>query len=350
MKKKKRKLNYFFLLHLVALSFLIIILSAIIAIYLNGRSSLDSKRTSVIMFFLWITVTTIAANLILYHKMRRVFHAVERLSEATDEVAKGNFNLKVEPEVRLHIEEIEDMYDSFNQMVHELGTIETLRNDFVSNVSHEMKTPISAIDGYATLLQDETLSPEERKQHVESILYNCRRLTALTGNILMLSRLDNGTMIPKKEPFRLDEQIRKVVLSMEEAWTEKELELDIEMDPVTYTGDEDLLYHIWTNLIGNAVKFSNRGGLLQIRMEENPSNTGVVCVTIRDTGIGISSEQMAHMYDKFYQGDTSHSKEGNGLGLALVRQITNLLHISISANSKRGQGTTFILELPIEEH
>ncbi len=348
MKKKKRKLNYFFLLHLLAISFLTIILSAIIAIYLNGRSSLDSKRTSVIMFFLWITICTIVANLVLYHKMRRVFKSVEKLSDASDEVAKGDFDVKVDSDEHLHIEEIEDMYDSFNKMVHELGAIETLRNDFVSNVSHEMKTPIAAIDGYATLLQDETISPEERRQHVESILYNCRRLTALTGNILMLSRLDNGTMIPKKEPFRLDEQIRKVVLSMEDAWTARELELDIEMDPVTYVGDEDLLYHIWTNLIGNAIKFSNKGGLLEIRLEENPADTGVICVTIRDTGIGLSSEQMAHMYDKFYQGDKSHSKEGNGLGLALVRQITSLLQISISARSRRGQGTAFILELPIE--
>ena len=164
----------------------------------------------------------------------------------------------------------------------------------------------------------------------------------------MLSRLDNGALIPKKEAFRLDEQIRRVVLSMEEAWVDKSLELDLEMDPVTYRGDEDLLYHIWTNLISNAIKFSNPGGLLQIRMEENPSDTGVICVTIRDTGIGMSSEEQEHMYDKFYQGDKSHSKEGNGLGLALVHQITELLGVSVSVKSKKGQGTTFILELPIE--
>ena len=348
MRKKKRKLNYFFLLHLIAITFLIIILSAIIAIYLNSREQMkDSKHISVIMFFLWITVCTILANLILYHKMRKVFRSVEALSEAADEVAKGDFSISVEQKEHLHIAEIEDMYDSFNQMVRDLGTIETLRKDFVSNVSHEIKTPIAAIDGYAMLMQDQSLTDEERRDHLESIRYNCHRLTALTGNILMLSRLDNGTMIPKKEPFRLDEQIRKVVLSMEDAWTAKQLELDIDMDPVTYVGDEDLIYHIWTNIIGNAIKFSNQKGLLQIRMEDNPSETGVVCVTIRDSGIGLTSEQMRHMYDKFYQGDKSHSSEGNGLGLALVKQITTLLHISMSVKSKRGQGTAFILELPI---
>ena len=348
--KKKRKLNYFFLLQLIIMSVLIIFLSAIIAIYMHRKDQVeDTKRLMPILFFLWITVCTIVANLILYIKMHKVFCSVTSLSEAMDEVAKGNFDVQLKAEEHLHIAEIENMCASFNQMVQELGTIETLRNDFVANVSHEMKTPVAAIDGYAALLQDPNLTQEERDQHLESILYNCRRLTALTGNILMISRLDNGTMIPKKETFRLDEQIRRIVLSMEDAWTKKEMELDIEMDPVTYVGDEDLLYHIWTNLISNAIKFSKPGGLLQIRMEDNPSETGVVCVTVRDTGIGLTSDQMAHMYDKFYQGDKSHTREGNGLGLALVRQITELLGISISANSKKGQGTTFILELPIEE-
>ena len=347
--KKKRKLNYFFLLQLIIMSVLIIFLSAIIAIYMHRKDQVeDTKRLTPILFFLWITVCTIVANLILYIKMHKVFCSVTSLSEAMDEVAKGNFDVQLKAEEHLHIAEIENMCASFNQMVQELGTIETLRNDFVANVSHEMKTPVAAIDGYAALLQDPNLTQEERDQHLESILYNCRRLTALTGNILMISRLDNGTMIPKKETFRLDEQIRRIVLSMEDAWTKKEMELDIEMDPVTYVGDEDLLYHIWTNLISNAIKFSKPGGLLQIRMEDNPSETGVVCVTVRDTGIGLTSDQMAHMYDKFYQGDKSHTREGNGLGLALVRQITELLGISISANSKKGHGTTFILELPIE--
>ena len=350
MKRKKRKLNIFFLLHLSVTSVLIIILSAIIAILLRSREHLaGSNRLALVLFFLWITLATIVANLILYHKMKRIFQAVENLSNATEEVAKGNFDLTVYPKEPTHISEIDDLYGSFNQMVRELDGIETLRNDFVANVSHEMKTPTAAIDGYATLLQDETLTPEERRQLLESIIYNCRRLTALTGDILMLSRLDNGTMIPKKAPFRLDEQIRKVVLSVEEVWVEKELELDLEMDPVVYNGDEEMLYHVWMNLIENAVKFSNQKGKLQIRMEENPSDTKVICVTIRDTGIGMSTEQQAHMYDKFYQGDKSHSKEGNGLGLALVRQITELLDISISVKSKRGEGTTFILELPMSD-
>ncbi|MBR3539532.1 MAG: HAMP domain-containing histidine kinase, partial [Eubacterium sp.] len=242
----------------------------------------------------------------------------------------------------------QELFRSFNLMVEELGTIETLRDGFVADVSHEFKTPIAAIDGYATLLQDESLSPAERQQHVANILDNCRRLTNLTGNVLMLSKLENGTTFLKKQPFRLDEQIRRIVLSMEEEWTRKEMELDIEMDPVVYIGDEDLLYHVWMNLISNAVKFSNPGGMLQIRLEENAGGTGVVCASIRDSGIGIRADQLDHIYDKFYQADRSRSREGNGLGLALVKRIADECGISISVSSKQGKGTVFILELPTE--
>ena len=348
MGKKKRKLNLFFILQIAFVTVIIVVLSGVFAVFLTRMVPFKDQRSApLFLFFIWITVSTTIAHIVLYRKLKRVFSAVETINDATEQVAKGDFDVRVRLDDHINIAEFEDLYNSFNQMAQELGTIETLRDDFVSNVSHEIKTPIAAIDGYATLLQDESISPEERRQHLEAILYNCHRLTALTGNILMLSRLDNGTTIPKKDPFRLDEQIRRVVLSMEEDWTARGMELDIEMDPVVYRGDEDLLYHIWTNLIRNAIKFSNPGGLLQIRMEDNPSDTGVVCVTIRDTGIGLTQEQMTHMYDKFYQGDRSRSKEGNGLGLALVRQITELCNISISANSKKGQGTTFILELPI---
>ena len=164
----------------------------------------------------------------------------------------------------------------------------------------------------------------------------------------MLSKLENGTTFLKKQPFRLDEQIRRIVLSMEEEWTRKEMELDIEMDPVVYIGDEDLLYHVWMNLISNAVKFSNPGGMLQIRLEENAGGTGVVCASIRDSGIGIRADQLDHIYDKFYQADRSRSREGNGLGLALVKRIADECGISISVSSKQGKGTVFILELPTE--
>ena len=347
LRKRNRKLNFFFIFHLVTITFLIIVLAAITGLLLTRLFYVkDPHGTPVMLFFLWMTLSVTVSNFLLYRRLAHVFDAVRVINDATEKVARGDFSVRVKLDEHIHIVEFEELYDSFNQMVQELGTIETLRDDFVADVSHEIKTPIAAINGYATLLQDENMTGEERQEHLQSILYNCKRLTALTGNILMLSKLDNGTIHQKKQLFRLDEQIRRIVLSMEDEWTKKEMELDIEMDPVTYNGDEDLLYHVWLNLISNAIKFSNKGGLLQIRLEDNAAGTGLVCATIRDTGVGIRADQQNHIYDKFYQADRSRSKEGNGLGLALVKQITDICGISISVRSKQGQGTTFILELP----
>ena len=350
LRKRQRKLNLFFILLIAMITVLLILLTGAIGFFLTTLYDLNEMHwTPMVLFFIWVTVSVTLANIFLYTKLRIVFSAVEVINDATEKVAKGDFTVRVELDKRVKIEEFVELYSSFNRMVEELGDIETLRDSFVADVSHEIKTPIAAISGYATLLQDSNLTPEERNQHVDSILYNCNRLTALTGNILMLSRLDNGTVILKKQPYPLDEQIRRVVLSMEDKWTEKDMELDIEMDSVMYNGDEDLLYHVWMNLISNAIKFSNQGGLLQIRLEDNAGGTGVICVTIHDNGAGIRADQLSHIYDKFFQGDKSRSKEGNGLGLALVKQITDLCGISISVNSRQGQGTTFILEIPKEQ-
>ena len=349
-RKRKKQLKFFFILQIVLTTLLIVFLAGVTGIALARLFQVkDATFTPILIFFIWFILSVSLSNFFLYHKLNRVFDAVKVINDATEQVAKGDFSIRVKLDERVQIEEFEDLYDSFNLMAQELGTIETLRDSFVADVSHEIKTPIAAINGYATLLQDEHLTKEERQQHVADILYNCNRITTLTGNILMLSRLDNGTTIIKRKPFRLDEQIRRIVLSMEEEWTKKELELDIEMDPVTYNGDEDLLYHVWTNIIANAVKFSEKGGTLTIRLEDNPAGTGIVCATIRDTGCGIRADQIDHIYDKFYQADRSRKKEGNGLGLALVKQITDICGITISVNSKQGQGTTFILELPKAE-
>ena len=349
-RKKKKQLNLFFILQIAMITVLIVVLAGLSGILLARMFRTQNVHYAPIMiFFIWVAISVTVSHVFLYKKLKRVFDAVQVINDATEQVAAGDFSVRVQLDEHVQIVEFQELYRSFNLMAEELGTMETLRDGFVADVSHEIKTPIAAIDGYATLLQDDSLSPEERQQHVESILYNCRRLTTLTGNVLMLSKLENGTIFLKKQPFRLDEQIRRIVLSLEEKWTEKEMELDIEMDPVVYNGDEDLLYHVWMNLISNAIKFSNPGGLLQIRLEDNAGGTGVVCVSIRDTGIGIRADQLGHIYDKFYQGDKSRSREGNGLGLALVKRITDQCGITLSVNSKQGQGTVFILELPTEQ-
>lgn len=228
-------------------------------------------------------------------------------------------------------------------MTRELAGTELLRNDFVENVSHEFKTPLSAIEGYATLLQKKNLSEEKKEEYTKKILLNTRRLSTLTSNILLLSRLENQETGIKKETFSLDEQLRETLLSLETAWSEKNLELEIELDNVDYSGNKELLFHVWYNIIGNAVKFTDTGGWIQILLKKEAEQ---IKIQITDTGIGMDETIRQRIFEKFYQGDHSRSDTGNGLGLALAGRIITLHGGNISVASKEGKGSTFTVTLP----
>lgn len=247
------------------------------------------------------------------------FSPIKKLQKEMEKVTNGDF--KVQLETKGLPKEIKEIYCGFNIMVKELGATEMMQSDWISNVSHEFKTPISAIEGYATLLQDCDRLNEEEQQYVEKIYFNTKRLSGLVGNILLLSKLDNQTIGSRQTNFRLDEQIRQSIVMLEPAWERKEIEFDVEMDNVEYTGNEGLLHHVWDNLIGNAIKFNPQCGIIRIRLF---SEEKTVIFTIEDSGPGISEEAKKHIFDKFYQGDSSHKEEGNGLGLALVKQILAL--------------------------
>ena len=252
------------------------------------------------------------------HMTKMLIDPIAKLRSAMREVADGDF--KVEAKCESRIQDVQDIYDSFNSMVRELSTTETLQTDFISDVSHEFKTPINAIEGYASLLEGEP-SPEEQRAYVEKILFNTRRLSALTGNILLLSKLSNQSILPQKTQFRLDEQIRQAIVALEQMWSEKELGFEVELAETPFFGYESLLLHVWTNLIGNAVKFSPKGGEIRIKMMRTE---GAVVFTIEDDGPGIVPGDEEHIFTKFYQSESSHGMEGNGLGLALVRQIVEM--------------------------
>ena len=252
------------------------------------------------------------------HMTKMLIDPIAKLRSAMREVADGDF--KVEAKCESRIQDVQDIYDSFNSMVRELSTTETLQTDFISDVSHEFKTPINAIEGYASLLEGEP-SPEEQRAYVEKILFNTRRLSALTGNILLLSKLSNQSILPQKTQFRLDEQIRQAIVALEQKWSEKELGFEVELAETPFFGYESLLLHVWTNLIGNAVKFSPKGGEIRIKMMRTE---GAVVFTIEDDGPGIVPGDEEHIFTKFYQSESSHGMEGNGLGLALVRQIVEM--------------------------
>lgn len=273
---------------------------------------------------------------------RLIIRPVENISNAFDQLSRGNFSVRV-PENE-HVAQIRDMACKFNAMAHDLSNIETLRTDFVVNVSHEFKTPLSSIEGYATLLQNDALTPEKREYYIRKILDNSRKLSDLSSDILMLSKLENQQIVPGSGEFRLDEQIRKTILLLEDRWSARQIEFDMELPRQMYYGSEALLERVWSNIINNAIKHSDVGGSIRITMEQRHSQ---VCVTIADDGCGMSQEVQKHIFEKFYQGDPSRREEGNGLGLALVRRIVELCDGQISVRSSPGCGAAFTVTLPL---
>lgn len=274
---------------------------------------------------------------------RTIIRPIKKMGEAFREVSEGNFEVRVPEDER--IDEIREIAKQFNAMTYDLSHIETLRTDFVANVSHEFKTPISSIEGYATLLQTPSLSEEKRLRYTQKILENSRRLSNLTSNILLLSKLENQEIVTDKKQFRLDEQIRKTILLLEDKWTKKNIEFNLDLPLQMYYGSEKLLEQVWYNIIDNAIKHSSMGGLIEIRIKNEQF---FVSVEIEDHGEGMTEDVMKHIFEKFYQGDSSRKEEGNGLGLALVKRIINICNGKISVQSALGCGSIFSVELPIE--
>lgn len=286
-------------------------------------------------------VSAIAGGLVSFFIGRRLLAPMVKLSNASKEVARGNFRITVEDGSKL--EEVQTTFRNFNAMVRELDSISTLSNDFVANVSHEFKTPLTAIEGYAMLLQDSALSQAEREEYLNKILLNIHRLSTLVGNILMLSKIESKSLSEQSVVFRLDEQIRQAVVALEPQWTEKNIGFDAFLDPVSITGCESLLGQVWTNLIGNAIKFSEPGQEIGIRLLEQ---TECVVVSVTDHGCGMTPEVQKHIFEKFYQGDSSRKSLGNGLGLALVKRIVELSQGVVEVKSAPQQGATFRVILP----
>lgn len=271
-----------------------------------------------------------------------IIHPIQNISSAFDELSRGNFGVKVPENER--IEEIREMAQHFNSMTYDLAHIETLRTDFVANVSHEFKTPIASIEGYAALLQDSRLTPEKHSRYVEKILDNSRRLSELCSSVLMLSKLENRETVPDKKEYRIDEQIRQSILMLESKWSAKNIEFDLELPKQVYYGSEQLIGQIWSNLIDNAVKHSPEGGVIEIKMHKENE---LLQISVTDHGEGMTEETQKHIFEKFYQADTSRSSEGSGLGLALVKRILDLCGGSADVKSVPDEGAEFIITLPL---
>jgi len=263
---------------------------------------------------------------------------IHQIIEATRRISVGDFSVQVK---RQGIKELDELSVSFNKMTRELSSIEILRNDFVNNFSHEFKTPIVSIRGFAKLLKDGQLSEEEKREYLEIIIAESERLAALSTNILNLSKYEAMEIVAEKSPFPLDEQIRRAILMTEPRWSAKDIEIQVELDDIIFNGDENLMQQIWLNLIDNAIKFSDKGGKIVIQLVSEGAG---VRFSVKDEGIGM--EETKRIFDKFYQADSSHSGAGNGLGLAMVKRIVELCDGAVWVESKAGEGSVFVVELP----
>ena len=337
---KRSKFNYGFIFSSAALvgSLLSTALAMFIVWLLNRRFGvwLGMPYTIRVLLISILSGAAIAVGL------SKIFVSpMMKLGDAMRKVAGGDFTVRLDCTSK--IRDVREVYGSFNTMVKELGNTETLQTDFVSNVSHEFKTPINAIEGYASLLQDSQLTDEQKNTYIDKIIFNTRRLSDLVGNILLLSKVNNQTISLKDSTFRLDEQVRQSILALESKWEKKEIEFDIDLDEIEYTGYENLLSHVWLNLIDNAVKFSPQNGQIRIRLKQL---AGSVTFSIWDNGLPIPEADIDRIFNKFYQGDNSHASEGNGLGLALVRKIVAAAHGTINVTSSEDAGTEFVVALP----
>ncbi len=305
---------------------------------------LDSQRNILQIWIsrLWNTIALfvlISAALIIV-LTNKLVHPILALTEATQRVARGDFEVQIDGERH---DEIGRLTRNFNRMVQELKTIEYLRRDFISNVSHELKTPLASIRGYATLLRDDGLDPADRQDYAAVIVQEATRLANMSSTMLMLSKLERQSGQESPSRFRLDEQIRMAIVILEPQWSAKRIELFIELEPVEVLGTEDLLQQVWMNILANAIKFSHEAGQIEVALQRTGRNARV---TITDHGIGIAAEDLSRVFEKFFQVDRTRSGEGSGLGLSLVRRIVTLFDGGIDVASIPGAGTTFTVTIP----
>ena len=273
-----------------------------------------------------------------------VERSAKHITDAARQIVAGDFSVRVKPVTKFSTDEsFNEIIDCFNRMAEELSGVETLRTDFIANVSHEMKTPLAVMQNYGTMLQQPGLSEEKRVEYAKAVTDGSRRLADMMTNILKLNRLENQQIYPQVTEYDLGEQLCECLLQYERVWEQAgiEIETDIEED-VRVSADAELLSLVWNNLFSNAFKFTEPGGTVSLTLSTTEHHA---IVRVKDTGCGMSPEVGAHIFEKFYQGDTSHATQGNGLGLALVKRVVDIMKGEISVESAKGVGTTFIVKI-----
>ena len=267
---------------------------------------------------------------------------IHKVNDAMKRVSRGDFSIRLDE--REGDGEIRELMASYNHMAEELSGIEMFRTDFINNFSHEFKTPIVSIRGFARQLERDDLTDEQRREYTHIIVVESERLANMSANVLLLTKLENQQIVTDVTRYRLDEQIRSCILLLEKQWEEKALDLQLDLDELEYEGNEEMMSHVWVNLLSNAIKFSPEGGALEVGCMKVQS---FIVARVTDHGAGMDAETQARIFEKFYQGDSAHATEGNGLGLSLVKRIVDLHGGKIAVTSAPGQGATFEVYLPV---
>lgn len=295
--------------------------------------------------FLNVALLSLVLTVIDYIRRKlTVERPAKSITDAADKIMQGDFSVRVKPQSKLAADaNFNQVIECFNKMAEELGSVETLRTDFIANVSHEMKTPLAVIQNYGTLLQSPDISDENRLEYAKGVTDGCRRMADMMTNILRLNRLENQQIFPEAKEFDLGEQICECLLQYENIWEKAQIKIETDIaENIKIKADAELLALIWNNLFSNAFKFTEPGGTVSVRLTADEQ---CAVVEIKDTGCGMSSKVGSHIFEKFYQEDTSHSAQGNGLGLAIVKKVVDIIHGEIGVESAVGVGTTFTVKI-----
>lgn len=289
-----------------------------------------------------IPLMCLVAVPVTYIIAKQVTRALEVLLGGMEEVANGNLEVYIPT---AHAKDFGKVYDNFNKMVAEIQSVQSMRNEMVDFLSHELKTPISSVSGFAKLLQEKNLSPEKRQEYLTIIIKESERLASLTNNFLLLSKIDSQQIVSHKKTFSLNAQLAECAICLENQWASKNIDLSADLIDIEFEGDPELTESLWMNLLGNAIKFTPKNGEINLRMQ---TEGAWVIVKISDTGIGMKKEVREHIFDKFYQAQGAQSQQGHGLGLSIVKRIVELCEGTITVESEEGVGSTFTVSLPIK--
>ena len=348
MKRILREINQFFVFFLLV-AFVITCCTMLFVTALSSTSHLLLTEENIGTAAKLTFVNVVLLSLIFYiidtiRKKLTVERPVNRITEAAEKIMKGDFSVRIQKQSKFVMDDkFNEIIECFNKLAEELSSVETLRTDFIANVSHEMKTPLAVMQNYGTLLQSPELSDAKRMEYAKGVADNARRMAEMMTNILKLNRLENQQIYPQVTEYNLGEQICECLLQYENVWEKAGIEIDTDIaEDIKVIADAELLSLVWNNLFSNAFKFTETGGKVTVSLAATEHHA---IVKVSDTGCGISSEIGTHIFEKFYQGDTSHSVQGNGLGLALVKRVIDIMHGEIGVESTVGKGTIFTVRI-----